>query len=115
MNTITLKASQLRAGNIVRTHGMRVLLDHDVQSADRGGDYGPVFWCRGLVLNIAELSESDSDTDQWLGRMTREYKTWPERHVPTGEHRWTIQSNDLYIGWPVEIETLTAEQRDNLR
>jgi hypothetical protein len=96
MAILTVKASELREGDIVLTHGMRVQLDSPVQSRtypDRPDL--PVFFCKGLILNVDELS------DPWLVGVSRQYKPWPHSGEPTGEHRWTIQSNDL-LSWRVE-------------
>jgi hypothetical protein len=101
MNYRTVKTSELSMGDLVLCHGMLCLIDQPIESKDypaMGTAAGPkVYWTRALVTNVAELS------DQWLVGVTREYEPWPNRHVPTGEHRWTIQGNDLATWSVVEV------------
>lgn len=79
---ITRRSSRLRRGDVVLTHGMRVLLDTDPTEAP--GQYGPVYRCDGQVLNAYEL---DSSTLAYVGRSLR----------------WTIQGNDHAV-WAVHPE-----------
>ena len=87
--TITKKSSELTEGDVVLTHGMRVLLGPVKRRDDVQGDtvnpYGQVTHSPGTVLNREELD------DQWLYFHTRE--------------GWTIQGNDL-VSWTVEVPTV---------
>ena len=104
-DTVVVPSSQLRQGDIVSTHGMLVLLDGPIQSRDYGSN-GPdvVYWQRGLVINIDQVD------DPWLVGMTREFQPWPNRAIPTGEHRWTIQGNDL-ARWAVVLHGPQTAER----
>ena len=101
---IVRKSSELRTGDIILNAGMKVLLDGAIQSRpytteDQRAAHGgtdAVYWQRGLVVNLDEIE------DPWLVSVTREYQEWPNRHIPTGEHRWTIQGNDLAT-WAVAL------------
>lgn len=80
-------SSALRTGDVVLTHGMRVLLDAPIRRYDH--PYGPVFACLGTVLNVDDLDES-----------IRFY---------VGESaRWTIQGNDL-ARWNVQRRTCSTD------
>lgn len=82
MTITTVKSSELRDGDVVLTHGMRVKLDRPV--ATQLGANGLVFTWDGLVLNQAEVLAE--------GFITRGF-------IPDG--RWTVQGNDLAT-WAVE-------------
>ena len=86
MNTIIVNSSDLRQGDIVYCHGMRVLLDNPVRSNDHGAVY-PTFWCNGLVLNRDEVRNEDVPLSFTA--------------TATSEHRWQVQGNDL-TRWVVE-------------
>lgn len=87
--TATLTTDQLRQGDVVHTHGMRVLLDRPVENyEDRAST---VYRAPGLVQNWAEFR---GDSLIWGFLHDSE---WAEgvgwRRVFTG--RWTVQGNKL--------------------
>lgn len=87
MTTYSRTTPELRKGDVVLCHGMRVLLDSEPVHDDE--HHRPnVHRCDGLVLNRAELS-----TDVVPIGYT---------HRGAGQpHRWTVQGNDLAT-WEVE-------------
>lgn len=89
--TVIRKASELRNGDVVVTHGMRVLLDAPIRSYDDRGT--TVYSCHGLVLNPEAV---EALTDRFLWWAINDSRD-------NGEHRWTVQSNDLHHGWAVEV------------
>jgi hypothetical protein len=87
---LTLTTPELREGDIVITHGMRCLIDRPLTlSRD-----GKTFYVWALVLNRDEVPDAIVPL-HWT------------RDIATGEHRWTIQGNDL-ARWYVEREQADA-------
>jgi hypothetical protein len=82
--------SQLRVGDVVWEHGMRIELDREPIVFDVDGRCGPAYSFNGKVLNIADITDSFilTMTEQWDGG--------------TLTHRWTVQSNDL-VQWVREV------------
>ena len=77
---------ELREGDVVREHGMRILIDGEPQlSKSHPGN--STFYHRGLILNIDEVRA--------------------EGFIPAGwieDGRWTVQGNDL-ARWGVEVQS----------
>lgn len=98
-----LPVSQLREGDIVINHGMRILIDGPVTITRTLGKMDLYRW-PGLVLNADELCDEDADTyDSFIASCLR--GTIWEDHIPhTRKDDWTIQSNDLQH-WRVERKT----------
>lgn len=95
---LTLTTPELRRGDIVCEHGMRVLIDGDPQlSKSHPGN--STFYHRGLILNPDEVREAGFVPWGWLFDNSYDYENrcW----VKTGEPRWTIQGNEL-ARWAVE-------------
>jgi hypothetical protein len=80
--TVRMDSLALRAGMVVRTHGMRVRLDSLVTWTDRG--HRVAAWT-GPVLNMADVKAAGFV---------------PASFVRDGT--WTVQGNDLAT-WTVEI------------
>ena len=82
---MTVPSSDLRAGDVVLTHGMRVLIDaprlYDSHASNRD-EYPTVTAARGVVVNYNDLPES-------------------MRRMVGARAEWTIQGNDLAT-WTVE-------------
>lgn len=76
-STIIVPSSQLRQGDIVLTHGMRVLIDRDIRSYDGYGGR-TAYSTSGLILNVEEV-RADSLV--------------PNSFITDG--RWGVQGNDL--------------------
>jgi hypothetical protein len=94
--TKTVKTSELRSGDVVLAHGMRLLIDRPIaQSTAHPADdtRGPVLFTQALVLNRDDVPNSLVPI-AW----TRE---WNRSGDNANEHRWTIQGNDLAT-WAVE-------------
>ncbi|MFJ9416658.1 hypothetical protein ACIRPT_21050 [Streptomyces sp. NPDC101227] len=93
---ITIKdSSQLAQGDIVRTHGMRVRLDHGASSPrpDR-----TVYAWTGTVLNLDEVRAGDHVPVSFL----RTYKWQPGTGwVTDREDVWVVQGNE-FVDWVVE-------------
>lgn len=110
-NLVTLKPSQLRTGNIVQCHGMRVLLDGPIQSRSYPEQYGctATFWQDGVVLNREEVS---ADAVPFSFTSTASY---PSQGKPASAepHRWQVQGNDN-ARFAVEIDSLSTAQFHNL-
>lgn len=94
--------SELREGDIVLEHGMRCLIDGPMRIStshpDRPGlGDGKTRYYQALVLNRDEVSSSAVPYG-W----TRDWNnTFTGSTAENGEHRWTIQGNDL-ARWAVE-------------
>jgi hypothetical protein len=82
--TVTLDSLSLRAGMVVRTHGMRVRLDSLVSDTFGSAGRRVAAW-RGSVLNMPEV---------------RAAGIVPASFVRDG--MWTVQGNDLAT-WTVEV------------
>ncbi len=93
----TVSTSELRAGDVVTTCGLRVLLHGEprVYSTEEwaGSARGPVYVWPGLVLNEEEAVNEYRVPREWL-----HYDGSGQRH---DEARWTIQGNDLAT-WQVQ-------------
>jgi hypothetical protein len=90
----TVTTPELRTGDIVNCHGLRCLIDGEIKvSLTHPDDRGTVHYTRALVLNRDEVSPSIVP----LGYTTAD----KSRGDADGEHRWTIQGNDL-ARWNVE-------------
>jgi sensor domain CHASE-containing protein len=96
VETLILKSSELRKGDIVIQFGMRILIDQEIK--DYPGAYGDVYHTNGLVTNIEEVKEAEYIPVGWLypdvfrGGWQKDYDADP---------RWVIQGNDLAT-WAVE-------------
>lgn len=84
MQTTTKNTYELEVGDIVRSHGLRLMLDGPAQSW-LGSNGRATFAFHALVLN---RDESDFVPFHWTVQ-------------PDGSHRWAVQGNDLAM-WEVE-------------
>lgn len=93
-----VKSSELRIGDIVREHGMRVHID-TVKKVDDPGGYGPICCCSSTVLNLAEVHAARFIPPSFL-------RTWRyedgQGWVIDREDQWTVQGNDL-ASWCREV------------
>lgn len=95
------RISELQVGDIVVTNGMRCLIDRPIEASKvhgLGSDGSQCRYTKALVLNRDEVNTQMvpwSFTADW----DRNGKYLERPHH--GEHRWSIQSNDL-ITWAVE-------------
>ena len=93
---VTKVTSELRKGDVVNCHGLRCLIDGDIlESQTHDDSLGVVRYTRALVLNREDVSR-----DVVPYGFT---STDASRGDKPGEHRWTIQGNDL-ARWAVEQE-----------
>lgn len=95
---LTLSTPELRKGDVVTCHGLRCLLDSEPQLS-RSHPGTSTFYCLALVLNRDEVPNEVVPV-AW----TADWDRGRSRHEPRphdGEHRWTIQGNDL-ARWSVE-------------
>ena len=94
----TIKTTpELVKGDIVQCHGMRVLIDGEpVKSRSHPGD--STYYYTGLVLNRDEVPNAAVPVG-WTADWKRNARHEPLPH--NGEHRWTIQGNEL-ARWSVE-------------
>ncbi|MGH3402851.1 MAG: hypothetical protein ACRDRJ_10180 [Streptosporangiaceae bacterium] len=96
--TRTIKSSEIRVGDVVRTHGMRVRIDRvrEFEPVDGRGDKGmPGYACAGTVLNLAEVLANDWVPASFL--QTRKGDGYAEDR----DDLWVVQGNDL-ASWQVE-------------
>lgn len=95
----TLPINELRKGDIVLAHGMRILLDRDMETY--GEDYGnprPVYQWDGQVLNADDICDPyHEDYDAYLARWLRP-QDWHEEHPH--RDRWRI-SGSTRARWTV--------------
>jgi hypothetical protein len=106
MQHVTKLTSELQVGDIVRCHGMRCLIDREVEISRGHGDTpgvgdGKTRYVKALVLNRDEVSTAVvpySFTADWDSYPSVNRSTPLPHH---GEHRWTIQGNDRAT-WAVE-------------
>lgn len=83
-STYDIKSTpELRKGDIVLCHGMRVLVDGELRPTSRAGG----FYTEGLVLNEAEVKAAKLVPISWLHN--------DSRGLYREEPRWTIQGNEL--------------------
>lgn len=100
-----VRTSELRAGDIVRCHGMRCLIDREInvsKSHPASRDGSQTLYTQALVLNRDDVPREHvpySFTADW-DRYPSVNRSTPLPHH--GEHRWTIQGNDLAT-WAVEV------------
>jgi len=102
MQHVSKPTSELALGDVVNCHGMRCLIDREPQvSRVHDDSRGPVIWTQALVLN-----RDDEATRAVPFGWTRD---WARNGKPSesGEHRWTIQGNDL-ARWAVEVPAEAA-------
>lgn len=106
MSYVMKVTSELEPGDIVLCHGMRCLIDREVEisrshpDAPGIGD-GKTRYVKALVLNREDVPTAlvpFSFTADW-DRYPSVNRSTPLPHH--GEHRWTIQGNDL-ARWAVE-------------
>lgn len=108
VSIVRIPTSQIRAGDVVLEHGMRVRIDFIREyegGLDGSGVPGmTVYGCHGTVLNLAEVRAarivpmSFLTTDKWV-----EGQGW------TTDRRdaWTVQGNDLAT-WTVDKGVFAA-------
>lgn len=99
ITTIQVATSELRRGDVVLSHGMRVLLDGECTSrVDTYGTGREVFWWDGLVLNPDDAINVYRIPRTFIG----DYQ-WDDSEgwVFVQTNRWTVQGNDL-ARWAVE-------------
>jgi hypothetical protein len=110
-STRSANTSELQIGDIVRTYGMRVRVEHVATYEDRG----TVWSCAGTVLNPDEVKAAGFVPTSFLRCHARTEAVRPEvreAHVKSHDHGtcWTIQGNEL-ARWHVEAK---AERCDTI-
>lgn len=95
MERLTVRTSELRTGDVVLAHGMRCLIDGEMRVTEYGDR--AVHYYAALVLNRDEVPNERVPVS-W----TRDWQR-NGRPAANGEHRWTIQGNDL-AQWYIERE-----------
>ena len=109
-----VNTSELRQGDVVNCHGMRCLIDREINTdhrLDRNGDDVIVYFTQALVLNRDEVPHEVVPTG-WTADWKRDGKYEPRPH--DGQHRWTIQGNKL-ARWHVEgvdVNNVTSMRAD---
>lgn len=96
----TVTTSELRRGDIVNCHGMRCLIDREIEVSrshpDRPGvGDGKTRWTQARVLNRRDVP-CEAVPMSWT-------LDWDRNGTPDGTHRWTIQGNDNAL-WAVECD-----------
>lgn len=98
--TLWLKSSELRPGDVVLTHGMRLLIDQEIKSYP--GTYGTVYATPAKVTNPEEVKAEAFIPWSWLfpdvwgkGERGGWGKDWD------ADPRWDVQGNDNAY-WTVE-------------
>jgi hypothetical protein len=86
---------ELKQGDIVNCHGMRCLIDRPLTPNRRS------HWTQALVLNRSEVPSAVVPIG-WTADWKRDARNEARPH--DGEHRWTIQGNELAY-WSVEEES----------
>lgn len=95
--TLTLSTSELREGDVVICHGLRCLIDRPLEVSTAHPGY-ETRWTQALVLNRDEVPNEIVPV-HWTSDWKRNARDEARPH--DGEHRWTIQGNDL-ARWSVE-------------
>ena len=96
---LTLTTHDLRVGDIVRSHGMRILLDHEPTIwVDNGGTGRTVYSWSGLVTNEADVLATNLIPRSWM-------------HHDSTEARWNVQGNEL-ARWNVERVIASGPRAD---
>jgi len=108
-STVILRTSELREGDIVLEHGMRLLIDQPIEVSKNhpevlprweGEDVGDghTRWTRALLLNRDEVPY-DLVPFSWTADWKRNTRYDGVPH--DGQHRWVVQGNDR-ASWRVE-------------
>jgi len=93
------KTSELRQGDIVVSHGLRLLIDQEIlvsKSHPVASDGSQCRYTKALVLNRDDVP-SEVVPVSWTADWDRT-QSW-EARPHNGEHRWSIQGNDLAYWW----------------
>ena len=98
IETLTVKSSELRAGDVVLVHGMRVRIPEPRQARGIYTPPGaseplPLYVARGAVENLEDVRADGFVPLSWM------YDDQPQRRET--EPHWTIQGNDNAT-WTVE-------------
>lgn len=101
MQKLSVKTSEIQVGDVVLTHGMRCLVDSPLEISKCHGvgrDGSHCRYVKALVLNRDDEA-TNAVPRSWTADWKRNgrYDALPH----DGEHRWTIQGNDL-ASWYVE-------------
>ncbi len=102
------KASELRTGDVVWTHGMRCVIDGEMHSRTIPYEDGPVtvYWTNARVTNIDDVP-NDRVPHNWLyeDKWVKGVGWTLDKSKPP---RWVIQGNDLGGTWTVEFQQAEA-------
>ena len=96
-----VNTSELRKGDVVNCHGMRCLIDREInvsRSHPEHPERGETRYTQALVLNRDDVP-TEAVPFGWTADWKRDGKY--EQRPHDGQHRWTIQGNDL-ARWAVE-------------
>ncbi|MGN7135785.1 hypothetical protein [Streptomyces pseudogriseolus] len=95
---LVLDTSELRAGDVVLNHGMRLVLTGDRMATP--GPYGTVYGWRGKVTNLEDVKAGGIIPVSWLypdkwgaGENGGWGKDW------SAEPTWWVQGNKLATWW----------------
>lgn len=83
VEVLVVKSSELLPADVVRVHGLRVLLNEHILPIHDNG-HGPGISCHGKVLNRESITD-----------------TFILQFLDGPDPRWTVQGNDL-VSWEVE-------------
>ncbi|MGY1896177.1 hypothetical protein [Nocardia gipuzkoensis] len=83
-NTECVSTDQLNVGDVVYSHGMRLVIDQDITSGPATGG-GTVYHTSARIDNWAEMVERAKEDTAVAGFIVRQ----------SPEQRWVIQGNEL--------------------
>lgn len=86
---------ELQEGDVVNAHGLRCKIDRPL-TLSQSHPGGQTFYVQALVLNRDDVPNEVVPVS-W----TRDWQGPSHRPAENGEHRWTIQGNEL-ARWAVE-------------
>ena len=96
------RVSELKQGDIVNCHGMRCLIDRPVEVSKNHSPGSDGSLCRYTLALVLNRDDPATDIVPWSWTADWKRNARGEALPHDGEHRWTIQSNDLHR-WAVEV------------
>lgn len=100
----TVNTSQLRTGDVVHTHGMRLLVDREVESyLDGHVPVKTVYRTSAKVTNATELDDPFIVHHMMAETYDHASRRWT-RSADLNDARWTIQGND-FATWTREVRS----------
>jgi hypothetical protein len=98
ISRLCIPTGEIRVGDVVLTHGMRVRID-EIHTYE---DHGAVYACLGTVLNLDEVRAAGVVPPSFLYKEARH----SSKDAPGArEDHWNVQGNNL-ARWTVERNRL---------